>query len=210
MNPGRRRVILGAAALLAQPALAGPLLPTPRQTAGPFYPLAPLEEDDSDLTRVRGLGQVARGRITDLGGRVRDPDGRPIRGARVEIWQCDVLGRYHHPHDDAGERDPGFQGFGHSITDGAGRYGFRTIRPVAYPGRTPHIHFAVFAPGARPFVTQLYVADEPRNAGDFLFSAIPPERRRLVLAAFRPARGTRAELTADFDIVLGRDGTPAG
>lgn len=210
MNEPRRRMLLGAAALLAQPALARELLPTPRQSVGPFYPRERPLDDDSDLTRVRGQAAVAQGRISDLTGRVLDLDGRPVRNARVEIWQCDALGFYHHPDDRPGARDPGFQGFGHGLTDGEGRYRFRTIRPVAYPGRTPHIHFAVFAEGARPFVTQLYVAGEARNHGDFLFNAIPAERRRLVLAEFRPARGGRAELAADFDIVLGRGGTPAG
>lgn len=210
MNQPRRRVVLGAAALLAQPALARDLLPTPRQTAGPFYPRERPLDDDSDLTRVRGRAAVAQGRITDLSGRVLDLDGRPVRGARVEIWQCDARGLYHHPDDRDGTRDPGFQGFGHSVTDGEGGYRFRAIRPVAYPGRTPHIHMAVFTGGVPPFVTQLYVAGEARNDGDFLFNAIPSERRRLVLAEFRPARGGRAELAADFDIVLGRDGTPAG
>lgn len=210
MDDRRRVLMLGAAALLVQPALARQLIPTPRQTAGPFYPSEPPPEDDSDLTRVRGRSAVAQGRITDLSGRVLEPDGRPVRNARVEIWQCDALGYYHHPDDRAGARDPGFQGFGASVTDGEGRYRFRTIRPVAYPGRTPHIHFAVFPAGAPPFVTQLYVAGEPRNDRDFLFNAIPSERRRLVLADFLPARGTRAELAAGFDIVLGRDGTPAG
>jgi protocatechuate 3,4-dioxygenase beta subunit len=210
MNDRRRQVVLGAAALVVQPALAKQLMPTPRQTAGPFYPPQPPAEDDSDLTRVRGRSAVAQGRITDLSGRVLDPDGRPVGNARVEIWQCDALGFYHHPDDRAGDRDPGFQGFGASVTDAEGRYRFRTIRPVAYPGRTPHIHFAVFTPGASPFVTQLYVAGEARNDRDFLFKAIPSERRRLVLAEFLPARGVRAELAAGFDIVLGRDGTPAG
>ena len=46
--------------------------------------------------------------------------------------------------------DAAFQGYGRVQVDGAGRYAFRTIRPVAYPGRTPHIHFKVHAPGDRP------------------------------------------------------------
>lgn len=207
-DPQRRNLILGLSGmLLACPALAGRLVPTPAQIAGPFYPLQPPLDDDNDLTRVRGRSGVARGRIVDLDGCILDPDGLPIQGARVEIWQCDANGRYHHPHDQGGPLDPGFQGFGHNVTDQEGRYRFRTIRPVPYPGRTPHIHFAVFVPGRRPFTTQLYVEGEPRNEGDFLFRGIPVERRRLVLAEFAPARGSRADLAARFDIVLG--GTPA-
>ena len=209
-DPQRRRLLLGLAGLAAAgPALAVRLLPTPEQMAGPFYPLNPPLEDDNDLTRVRGPAGVAEGRITDLTGRILDADGRPISGARVEIWQCDARGRYHHPHDDGPPLDPRFQGFGHDTTDSLGRYRFRTIRPVPYPGRTPHIHFAVILPGQPPFTTQLYVAGEPRNHWDFLFQSIPAERRPLVLAEFLPAGGGPAELAASFDIVLaGPDGTP--
>lgn len=206
----RRRVVLGVAGLLcAAPALARQLLEaTPRQSAGPFYPQQPPLDDDNDLTRVQGRAGSARGMHADVAGRLLDVNGRPLAGVRVEIWQCDANGRYHHPRDQGGELDPNFQGFGHTRTDAEGRYRFRTIRPVPYPGRTPHIHFAVLAPGAPVFTTQLYVQGEPRNAGDFLFSRIPVERRHLVLAEFAPTSGG-APLNARFDIVLGGvDGTP--
>jgi len=204
----RRHLILGLSGmLLAGPALASRLLTTPAQTAGPFYPLEYPLDDDNDLTRVRGRNGVARGRIVDIEGRVLDADDRPIAGARVEIWQCDANGRYHHPHDRGGPLDEHFQGFGHHTTDANGRYRFRTIRPVPYPGRTPHIHYAVFIPGRRPFTTQLYVAGEPGNDGDFLYRRIPAERRHLVTSEFLPVRGGHAELTARFDIILG--GTPS-
>ncbi len=148
-DPNRRRVLLAAAAwLLASGARAATRLePTPAQSAGPFYPTEPPLDDDQDLTRVRGALGVAQGRITDLSGRLLDRDGRPISATRIEIWQCDATGRYHHPLDRGGARDPNFQGFGHTVTDAEGRYRFRTIRPVPYPGRTPHIHIAVFPPG---------------------------------------------------------------
>lgn len=205
----RRRLVTGIAGLLvAGPVLGARLAPTPRQTAGPFYPEAPPLDDDSDLVRVAGQQGLARGRVTDLRGRLLDINGRPLRGLRVEIWQCDANGRYHHPGDRRGPIDPRFQGFGHALTDAEGRYRFRTIRPVPYPGRTPHIHFAVHAGDGHPFTTQLYVAGEPRNGGDFLFSRIPAEDRERVIAAFRPVSRADAELEARFDIVLG--GTPAG
>ena len=81
-------------------------------------------------------------------------------------------------------------------------------RPVPYPGRTPHIHFAVFPEGERPFVTQLYVRGEPLNARDGLFNDIPADRRELVLANFTPAQGAGAELMATFNVIL--DLTPHG
>jgi len=211
-EPIRRRLVLGiTAALVALPSAAGRLLPTPRQTAGPFYPVELPLDHDNDLTRVRGRPGLARGRVADVGGRLVDVAGRPLRGVRIEIWQCDANGRYHHPHDTGGVIDPGFQGFGHTVTDADGRYRFRTIRPVPYPGRTPHIHFAVLPEGVPRFTTQLYVKGEPRNAHDFLFNHIPVERRGLVLAEFAPARAGDAGLSANFDIVLGgADGTPGG
>ena len=137
-----------------------------------------------------------------------DRNGKPIERTRIEIWQCDANGRYHHPSDRAGGRDANFQGFGHTVTDAEGRYRFRTIRPVPYPGRTPHIHFAVFPEGERPFVTQLYVRGEPLNARDGLFNDIPADRRELVLANFTPAQGAGAELMATFNVIL--DLTPHG
>jgi protocatechuate 3,4-dioxygenase beta subunit len=181
---------------------------TPAQTAGPFYPETPPLDDDNDLTRVRGRSRNARGRISDVSGRILDVNGRALAGTRVEIWQCDANGRYHHARDQGGELDPNFQGFGHTQTDTEGRYRFRTIRPVPYPGRTPHIHFAVFPPRQPRFTTQLYVAGEARNAVDFLFNAVPAARRPLVQAEFEPAPNGGG-LIANFDIVLGgADGTP--
>ena len=80
--------------------------------------------------------------------------------ALVEIWQCDVHGKYLRPADDSpGPRDENFQGYGQARTDASGGYAFRTIRPVAYSGRPPHIHFLVSHPRHRKLVTQLYAQE---------------------------------------------------
>lgn len=212
-DPARRRLLTALAGLVVSAgSLAETMLtPTPPQSAGPFYPVKPPLDDDNDLTRVRGQHGIAGGQITDLGGHIRDVNGRPVRGARIEIWQCDVKGRYRHPRErGTALPDAAFQGFGHALTDPAGRYNFRTIKPVPYPGRTPHIHIAVFPAGGEPLVTQLYIKGEARNAGDFLFNRIPAERRHLVVAEFLPVDSTTAELQAGFDIILDtRDGTPS-
>ncbi len=179
------------------------LIATPMQTRGPFYPLEIPLESDNDLVRVEGMDRLAHGVICDLRGRILDGDGSPVNGALVEIWQCDVNGRYHHPRDRGRRnRDPGFQGYGTFRTAGDGQYRFRTIRPVAYVGRTPHIHFAVRAPGRRELVTQLYVQGEPRNARDFLYRSIPPAQRPSVTVPFRERPTAEAELAARFDLVL--------
>ena len=200
----RRRVLLALASCLLLPTTrARELVRTPEQPPGPFYPLELPLDDDNDLTWVDGQARRAIGVATDLQGHVLDLSGHPVTKARVEIWQCDARGRYRHPRDrHGGAVDPGFQGHGHTLTDAAGRYRFRTIRPMPYPGRTPHIHVAVFPGGREPFVTQLYVRNEPRNAGDFLFNAVPVTRRELVQADFIPSTNPEVELEARFDLIL--------
>jgi len=200
----RRRLLVGAsAALLSLPLAAAQRMLTPEQSLGPFYPVTPPLHKDNDLTQVHGRSERAAGRISDLVGQVMDVNGRPLEGVRVEIWQCDANGRYRHPRDrQSVAEDANFQGAGHTLTDAEGRYRFRTIRPVSYPGRTPHIHAAVFPAGDAPFVTQIYVAGEPANERDLLFRRVPHQLRPLLLADFSPVDDPVAELAASFDFVL--------
>lgn len=210
MNTQRRTLLLAMGGLFSAGTLAKSLVSTPRQTAGPFYPTSLPLDDDNDLTQVAGRKQRASGIISDVSGRIVDINGNPLPGVRIEIWQCDANGRYRHPRENgSSEPDLNFQGHGFNITDDRGRYLFRTIKPVQYPGRTPHIHVAVFAPGETPFVTQLYVRDDPRNEQDFLFNSVAAERRHLLTADFAPGQQPDAALSARFDIILNRsDGTP--
>lgn len=185
---------------------AAMLLPTPPQTAGPFYPRSFPPDSDNDLVQIAGHAGTANGTITHVTGRVLDEGGRAVSGARVEIWQCDANGRYHYVDDGRSDppRDENFQGYGQTLTDGGGSYRFRTIRPVPYPGRTPHIHFAVSAPGFRRFVTQMYVAGEPRNDRDGVLMGVPdPAARARLIVPLRPAPDTEADaLAGTFDIIL--------
>jgi protocatechuate 3,4-dioxygenase beta subunit len=137
-------------------------------------------------------------------GRVLDAEGRPVAGTRMEIWQCDAFGRYHHPLDGGGA-DPNFQGFGATTAAADGAWRFRTIRPVAYPGRAPHIHFAIFPPGGVRFTTQMYVAGEPLNDGDMLLSRVrdPQARARLIVPLTAADSLEAGALLGHFDIVLG-------
>jgi protocatechuate 3,4-dioxygenase, beta subunit len=194
----------GAAALLLPAPARAALTPTPRQTEGPFYPLSLPLDADADLATVAGRAGPAQGTITHVFGRVLDRGGRSVPGARVEIWQCDALGRYHHPRDGGGA-DPNFQGYGAVVTDREGLYRFRTIRPVPYPGRTPHIHFALSGRGFDRFTTQMYVAGEPLNEGDFVLSRIrDPAARERVIVQLEPADAMEAgALLGRFDIVVG-------
>ena len=209
----RRRVLeaaIAGAAGLSLPALlraAEALPPTPAQTPGPFYPLSYPADSDNDLVHVTGHSESAKGTVTRVAGRILDRAGRPLSGARVEIWQCDDNGRYHNVRDSSSGRptDDNFQGFGQTVTDAAGGYSFVTIRPVPYPGRTPHIHFGVAAPGLPPFVTQMYVAGEKLNEHDSVLQGVrdPAARARLIVP-LRPApEVAQNALAASFDIVLG-------
>src|SRR5688572_8632468 len=209
----RRRFInglafAGAAAFAAPGAFAEQLTLTPRQTEGPFYPdRLPLDTDNDLLIVNDGITQAV-GEITHLSGKVLDAKGNPIRNAVVEIWQCDANGAYLHTDtSNAGKRDGNFQGFGRFLTGRDGGYYFRTIKPVAYPGRTPHIHFAIKTKGRaeRPFTTQCYVKGEPRNERDGVLRGIrDAKQRESVMVDFAPIKESKiGELSANFDIVMG-------
>ena len=198
----RRKFILGLAALPAA-GLARAAIPTPGASEGPFYPPEEMRyaDADNDLVRIDGLVERAGGEIVRLRGRVLDRQGNPVDGARVEIWQCDANGRYLHRGDSrGGARDRGFQGFGAFVTGGDGEYHFRTIRPVPYPGRTPHIHVKVLAGGRERLTTQFYLADHPANQRDWLFRRVPAELRDSVSMRFSVAGGGEPEASVDLVI----------
>ncbi len=197
---------LGAAAFSARSAFADELLRTPPQMEGPFYPDKLPLDTDNDLIIVNDGLTPAVGEITHLTGRILDAHGEPIRGALVEIWQCDAHGAYIHSGSGNRDRSDGnFQGFGRFLTGSSGDYYFRTIKPVPYPGRTPHIHFAVKLKGQNKFTTQCYIKDHPQNDRDFVFrGAGNPKTRELLVVDFALIKESRAgELAAKFDIVLG-------
>lgn len=155
---------------------------TPSQTEGPFYPMAWAGDTDPDLLR-NGNARYSRGQPAWVGGSVTDLQGRPVRGALVEIWQCDEAGHYHHP-GDGGKADPAFQGFGRVVVDADGQYRFRTIKPAPYAGRTPHIHVKVRLGTRELLTTQLYVAGDPGNERDFLWRRLDAADRAALTQAF--------------------------
>ncbi len=109
------------------------------------------------------------------------------------------------PSNNHAGRDKNFQGFGRFLTGSAGEYYFRTVKPVLYPGRTRHIHFALKMKGREKWTTQCYVKGEPENERDGVFRGIKdPKARESVIVDFAPIKGSRiGELAARFDIVLG-------
>ncbi len=187
-------------------AFAEELARTPDQTEGPFYPDRLPLDTDNDLLIVNETITPAVGEVTHLTGRVLDSRGDPLRNVLVEIWQVDGNGAYLHSGSSNGDkRDKNFQGFGRFLTGSKGEYYFRTIKPVPYPGRTPHIHFALKAKGREKFTTQCYVKGHPQNERDGIFKSIEdPKARGSILVDFTPIEGSRiGELAARFDIVLG-------
>lgn len=211
-NPSSRRLFLGtlgagAAFYTVRGLFAEELVRTPPQTEGPFYPdRLPLDKDN-DLVVVRDSTTPAVGQVTHLTGRVLGPNGEPVRGAVVEIWQVDHNGAYLHSGTSNREkRDAHFQGYGRFETGKDGGYRFRTIKPVPYPGRTPHIHVKISKGERELLTTQCYVKGEPQNERDGIWRNLrDPKARDAVTVAFIPVKDSRIhELAARFDIVLGR------
>jgi protocatechuate 3,4-dioxygenase beta subunit len=204
----RRGLLVGAGiGLLPFPAaFAAGLVPTPSQTEGPFYPAAFPADMDNDLVQVRGQVARAMGQVLHLEGRVIGIDGQPLGGALVEIWQCDSQGLYDHQRQPGRDRrDAAFQGYGRMLVDAEGRYSFRTLKPVAYPGRTPHIHLKAASRDGRRLTSQFYLAGNPQNERDGLFRSAVRQtgQRERIEMKLEPASGIEPDaLATQMDIVI--------
>lgn len=206
----RRRLLLAAALTPAAVAAAELRRAVQPMTEGPFYP--PLRwrgqaaDWDADLTQVRQGGQSigARGEHLALQLQLLDRQGRPMDRAEVEIWQCDTLAAYRHPHvpEEPGRFDPGFQGFGAAHTGRDGSVRFRTIRPVPYPGRTPHIHVKLRHPSFGELSSQLFVADDPGNARDFLWRQLRADDQQALAMRLQPAQEAGLRWQVRHELVL--------
>lgn len=210
LSPDRRRMLksmaVGGALFTTRGLFAEELAQTPTIGEGPFYPDKMPLDTDNDLLIVNDSITPAIGEITHLSGRVLTASGTPIRGAFVEIWQVDANGVYiHSGSSNSGNNDKNFQGYGRFLTATDGRYYFRTIKPVTYPGRTPHIHVAVSKNGRRVLTTQMLINGNAANERDGLFREISdPIARETILVDFKPLTDSKiGELSANFDIVMG-------
>lgn len=206
----RRFLLAGAAVgtslLATRSGHAATLASTPQQTEGPFYPTSFPADMDSDLVQVRGQAAKAMGTVLHLEGRVLDASGRALPGSLAEIWQSDAQGIYDHPRQPGRDRrDAAFQGYGRMMADGEGRYRFRTLKPVAYPGRTPHIHLKVATGAGSLLTSQFYIAGEPQNERDGVFrrAAQSAQQRERIEMRLLPAPGVEAgALATSMDIVI--------
>ena len=201
----RRQLISAALGLAAAAAGASVALPAraqparvklPEVTEGPFYPSkrwrAQLSDWDADLTRVRNGGQtlVAEGEHLGLDLQVLDTAGKAVDRVEFEIWQCDTHRVYRHPSDserDENRMDKGFQGFGSAFTSAQGTVAFRTIKPVAYPGRTPHIHVKLRHASFGELTSQLFLAGDPGNARDGIWRRLGAQRQSALDMVLQPA-----------------------
>ena len=201
---------LAAGRLWAQDAKPGAfaeeLTKTPKQTEGPFYPVKLPLDTDNDLLIINDSITPAVGEITHLSGRILDAKGDPIRNVLVEIWQVDHNGAYLHERTSNREkRDTNYQGFGRFMTGSTGEYYFRTVKPVPYPGRCPHIHVAIKMKGREKWTTQCYVKGHAGNEKDGIYMGIKDlKQRESVTIDFAALKGSKiGELAARFDVVLG-------
>ena len=187
------------------------------EVTGPLFGEDRVTAADADLTRQHDVEPVGQ-RIVVFG-QVRDSDGRPVPHTLVEVWQANAAGRYRH----LGDRwpaplDPGFTGFGRTLTDAQGRYRFTTVKPGAYPWknhanawRPAHIHFSLFGRAfTQRLVTQMYFPDDPLFSQDPILGAVPEQARPRLVSRFSLDQTVPEwALAFEFDVVLrGRAATP--
>lgn len=200
-----RRDLLIAAGLVAFPQLAiGELTKTAWQSEGPFYPDRMPEDRDNDLVLNGASTRRAGGQTLSLAGLLTNQQSQPLSGLAVEIWQTDMNGIYLHRRSyNHSMRDRHFQGYGRTITDNMGRFQFRTILPVPYPGRTPHIHMKILDASRGMLTTQLYLKGHPSNERDFLFKALNDlEREMNSLKLTRNSGGVHSKFSSSVRIVV--------
>ncbi|GGX97199.1 catechol 1,2-dioxygenase [Litchfieldella qijiaojingensis] len=196
---------------------------TPRTIEGPLYVAGAPEAE--------GFARMDDGTDTDaevmwLTGQVRDVDGQPVAGAKVEIWHADSKGGYSF-------FDPSQSEYNLRrtiLTDSEGRYRARSIIPSGYGvpegspteqvlsalgrhGQRPaHIHYFISAPGHKHLTTQINLAGDPYTFDDFAFATreeLVIEGKRIEDAAEADKRGLEAPFTeVVFDVELARTDDP--
>jgi protocatechuate 3,4-dioxygenase alpha subunit len=168
------------------------------QTIGPYLRIGLEWMQIEDVAPPGAAGQRLR-----IEGRIVDGDGKPVNDAAVELWQANSQGKYASPEDPQDKPiEPAFRGYGRSLTDDAGLFRFRTIKPGRVPGvdgrlQAPHLVITIFMRGLlKQLVTRMYFPDEPSNAEDPVLALVPPERRATLIAK------KTAEGALEWNVVL--------
>jgi catechol 1,2-dioxygenase len=183
---------------------------------GPFHMVESPPRDLGDDIALDGKGTPCL-----VSGQVTGPDGEPLAGAAVDVWQTNEEGFYD-------VQQPGIQPEGNLrgmfTADEHGRFWFRSVVPRYYPipddgpvgqllaatGRHPnrpaHLHFIVAAPGYRPVTTHVFVDDSPYLDSDAVFG-VKDSLVRPVPEVDDPARAAEVGLpnpfrTLTFDLSL--------
>lgn len=148
---------------------------------GPFH--TPHAKPMTHGAQIASAEELAKGTPTVVRGQVTDPDGKPVAGAKVDVWQASSEGLYdvQMGHGEADLR-------GIFETDADGKFWFRSIKPVAYPipydgpvgkmlvatGRHPyrpaHIHYMISAPGYETLITHVFVSGDEYLDSDAVFA----------------------------------------
>ena len=170
---------------------------------GPFHLTESPARDNGDSIDLLG-GEVP----CVVTGHVREPDGTPLPGAEVDVWQCTEDGFY--DVQQPGHQPPG-NGRGLFTTDDTGAFHFRTVVPSHYPiptdgpvgdlleatnrhpYRPAHIHFIATAPGHATLTTHIFIAGSPYLDSDAVFAV-----KRSLIADF--TENTDAEQAARHSV----------
>jgi protocatechuate 3,4-dioxygenase beta subunit len=179
---------------------------------GPFF-----TTDAPEIPQGASIATEGTGVPLDVNCTLRDPDGKPIADATIEVWEVDGNGMYDVQYAD--REQPNCRARIRSDEDG--RFAFRATLPISYsiPGDGPvgellarlgrhtmrpaHLHFMFTAPGFAPLVTALYVAGDPYIDGDAVFGVKPS-----LIAKFETKAnedGPFATLQHDFVLVPARE-----
>lgn len=165
-----------------------PIIPTPAEIEGPFYPIQAQKDTDFDLTKIADSDRTAKGRQIYIEGKVCDTEMTPLEDVTVELWQANAAGRYNHPHDsNPAPLDPNFQGWAIVPSGVNGGFRFKTVFPGAYAvsnrwTRPPHIHFKVTKRGYEELITQMYFPGHKLNEVDGLLKRKSPSEQNAMIS----------------------------
>ncbi|KAB5582988.1 putative catechol dioxygenase [Coniochaeta sp. 2T2.1] len=141
---------------------------------------------------------------------LKDTDGKPISGAKIDVWETDSKGFYDVQHADRNGPD----GRAVLTSDEMGNFWFRAIVPVPYPiphdgpvgkllkvlnrhpYRPSHMHFMFKKDGYDPLITALYLKDDPYESTDAVFGV----KDSLVVSI---KKVEDEELAKKYDVELG-------